>query len=91
MIVFELFPGVTDSIKKQSFHVEFVGETLVDALGELIQANPHLAKYLQDDEGQMLTSLATFVNDEQILQEAKSTLSINDGDRITILPAISGG
>lgn len=91
MILFELFPGVTDLLKRQTIQVDFAGGSLVDALDELIEANPHLAEYLLDDDGQTLASLATFVNDEQVSREAKSAHSINDGDRITILLAISGG
>jgi sulfur carrier protein ThiS len=92
LITFELFPGVSHLFKKQRFPIDFAGGTLSDAFRSLIDLHPHLEDDLLDDDREAIKlTLATFVNDERIPNDALDHHTIEDGDRITILSPISGG
>ena len=91
MIVVELFPGVGHMLKKERIELDFTGGTLGEALRCLLESHPHLIDDLSDGEQKIKSTLATFVNDERIHHDAHDDCEIRDGDRITILPPLSGG
>jgi len=91
MITFELFPGVSDDIKKQRFEIEFSGGTLAEAIHKLLGVHPNLGDDLLDPEKKIRSSLATFVNDERISGDMRERFEIRDRDRITVLTPLSGG
>jgi molybdopterin converting factor small subunit len=91
MITFELFPGVSDAIKKQRFEINFPGGSLGEAINKLLEAYPHLEGDILLPGKMIQNTLAVFVNDERISGEKRESFEIGDGDRITILTPLSGG
>ena len=66
---------------------EVPGATVVEALRELERAQPALAGWILDERGQLRRHINVFVNGE--LREADTPVA--EGDRVDVLPAISGG
>ncbi|TVR03069.1 MAG: MoaD/ThiS family protein [Deltaproteobacteria bacterium] len=61
---------------------------LVDALGD---AHPQLAEQLVDDAGKVRRFVNLFVNDEDIRFLDDLDTELQDGDEVSIVPAIAGG
>ncbi len=91
MITFEIFPGVSDAIKKQRYEINFPGGSLGDAVDKLLEAYPHLEDDILLPDKIIQSTLAIFVNDERISGDTRESFEIRDGDRITILTPLSGG
>jgi sulfur-carrier protein len=70
----------------QSEH-ELAAGTVADLLRSLEQAQPALAGWILDERGRIRRHINVFVNAEQ----AGENQAVADGDRVDILPAISGG
>jgi len=67
--------------------VEAEGTTVVEVLRSLGSARPALAGWILDERGRVREHLALFVNGERADAEAP----VGPGDRIHVLPSISGG
>lgn len=63
------------------------GTTVRDVLGRLESAYPGLVGWVRDEQGRVRPHVALFVNGERASQEAP----VEPGDRVHVLPAISGG
>jgi molybdopterin converting factor small subunit len=63
------------------------GSTVVDVLRELERSRPALGGWILDERGKVRRHINVFVNGEQEKEEA----AVSNGDRIDVLPAISGG
>ena len=63
------------------------GATVAEALRDLERAQPALAGWILDERGAVRRHINVFVNGE--LREAET--GVDDGDRVDVLPAISGG
>ena len=66
---------------------EVAGATIGEALSELERAQPALAGWILDERGRVRRHINVFVNGE--LGDAETAVA--DGDRLDVLPAISGG
>jgi sulfur-carrier protein len=66
---------------------QLAGATVGDALQALEDANPALDGWVLDERGVMRRHINVFVNGERAAQDTQ----VGDGDRIDVLPAISGG
>jgi molybdopterin converting factor small subunit len=66
---------------------EFDGATVVELLSEFERAHPAVAGWILDERGAIRRHINVFVNGEQV---AAGT-AVRAGDRIEVLPAISGG
>ena len=66
---------------------EVAGATIGEALSELERAQPALAGWILDERGHVRRHINVFVNGE--LGDAETAVA--DGDRLDVLPAISGG
>jgi len=66
---------------------EVGGATVAEALRELERSQPALEGWILDERGQVRRHINVFVNGE--LRDAEA--AVDDGDRIDVLPAISGG
>ena len=71
--------------------VETSAETVGDAITDLESRYPGLQERLLDDGGQVRRFVNVYVNEEDIrfLQEKETPLE--DGDEVSIIPAIAGG
>jgi len=63
------------------------GATVGDLLRELERAHPALAGWILDERGLIRRHINVFVNGES----GREDTAVGDGDRIDVLPAISGG
>jgi sulfur-carrier protein len=66
---------------------ELEGATVGELMRALEQAYPALDGWILDERGLIRRHINVFVNAEQGAQET----AVDDGDRIDVLPAISGG
>jgi molybdopterin synthase sulfur carrier subunit len=63
------------------------GGTVLELLQELERANPAVEGWILDERGELRRHINVFVNGE--LRAAGA--AVGDGDRVDVLPAISGG
>jgi sulfur-carrier protein len=63
------------------------GATVVEVMRELERSQPALGGWILDERGRIRRHINVFVNGEQQAEEG----AVDTGDRIDVLPAISGG
>jgi molybdopterin converting factor small subunit len=66
---------------------DLAGATVGDLLRALEEAHPALRGWVLDERGAIRRHVNVFVNGEQ----GAAQTSVGDGDRVEVLPAISGG
>jgi sulfur-carrier protein len=66
---------------------EVTGVTVAEAMRSLEQAQPALAGWILDERGRVRRHINVFVNGEP----GEAETAVADGDRLDVLPAISGG
>ena len=66
---------------------ELSGETIAELLRALELAHPSLAGWIVDERGLIRRHINVFVNGERGREETP----VADGDRVEVLPAITGG
>ena len=71
--------------------VEGKGDTLDDLFSDLDARHPGLRGRLVTDEGKLHRFVNVYVNDEDVRFLGSLETSLNDGDSVTILPAVAGG
>lgn len=71
--------------------VPTAGETLEEALQELLRRYPLLGPHLYGEDGTLREHVNIFWNDQNIRWLADTAAPLNPGDSITILQAVSGG
>ena len=67
------------------------GGTIDEILTNLDATYPGLGERLRDEEGNVRRFVNIFVNDEDIRFLEERATKINEGDEISIVPAIAGG
>ena len=71
--------------------VEVRGATAREALDDLMACHPELARFVLDDARRLRQHVNVFINDEQLRDRVELSDPVQDGDRLHILPAVSGG
>ena len=71
--------------------VSVCGATAREVVNELVHLHPALGKFVLDDARRLRRHVNIFINDEQIVDRDQLSDRVQDGDRIHILPAVSGG
>ncbi len=71
--------------------VQGSGETLADLLTDLDRQYPGLKGRLITEEGALHRFVNVYVNDEDVRFLGALDAKLNDGDSVTILPAVAGG
>ncbi len=71
--------------------IEVSGETLRECLDELVVKYPLLQSHLYEDHGEIRRHVVILYNDQNTRWLDTLEVSIQPGDRITILQAVSGG
>ena len=66
---------------------ELDGATVNDLLRALEAAHPALDGWIVDERGRIRPHINVFVNAERAAEDT----AVSDGDRIEVIPAISGG
>ena len=67
------------------------GDTLADLLSDLDARHPGLRARLITPEGALHRFVNIYVNDEDVRFLGSLDAKLNDGDTVTILPAVAGG
>ncbi len=70
---------------------EVSGQTLQQALAELVEREPKLGIHLFDDAGQMRRHILCFCNGEHHRGRDGLDVPLRAGDTVTILNSVSGG
>ena len=71
--------------------VEAKGDTLAALIDDLDGNHPGLKGRLITDEGALHRFVNIYVNDEDVRFTGSLETPLNDGDSVTVLPAVAGG
>jgi molybdopterin synthase sulfur carrier subunit len=71
--------------------VEVAAATIGEAIAELQTRYPGIKERLVDDNGEVRRFVNVYVNEEDIRFLKNQHTPLNDGDEISIIPAIAGG
>ncbi len=71
--------------------VQVAGGTIGELLNNLESAHPGIKERICDDAGAVRRFVNVFVADEDIRFLENLDTSVNDGDEVSIVPAIAGG
>jgi molybdopterin synthase sulfur carrier subunit len=67
------------------------GATVGAVINEISQRYPALASRLRDEDGNPYQYVTFYLNDEDIRFQGGFAATVNDGDELTVVPAIAGG
>jgi MoaD family protein len=67
------------------------GDTIADLLSDLDSRHPGLRGRLITEEGALHRFVNVYINDEDVRFLGALDAKLNDGDTVTILPAVAGG
>lgn len=71
--------------------IELRGTTLGEGLRQLRVTRPSLARHLFDEEGELRPHVLCFHNDVNSRWVEADAVPLEDGDRLRIMQAVSGG
>ena len=71
--------------------VDADGATLRELLSDLESRYPGITKNVVSDEGGLHRFVNVYVNDEDVRYLGSLETAVNEGDTISILPAVAGG
>jgi molybdopterin synthase sulfur carrier subunit len=71
--------------------VEADGETVRDLLGDLDRRDPGIAGSLFTEDGSLHRFVNVYVNDEDVRFLGGPQTPLEEGDQVSILPAVAGG
>ena len=71
--------------------VEGKGDTLAELIDDLDTRHAGIKGRLVTDEGALHRFVNVYVNDEDVRFTGSLDTKLNDGDAVTILPAVAGG
>ncbi|NIS60090.1 MAG: thiamine biosynthesis protein ThiF [Proteobacteria bacterium] len=71
--------------------VQSTGNTVGEVIQQVISAYPPLRERLCDEKGDVRRFINIFLNDEDIRFMENMETPVNDGDSLSIIPAIAGG
>lgn len=84
-------PTILRSFTGGAKAVSGAGETLAELLGDLDGQHPGLKARLVTPDGGLHRFVNIYVNDEDVRFLGSLDAKLNDGDTVTILPAVAGG
>lgn len=70
---------------------ETKGTTIENAIAELVEQHPALAKHLLDDNNRLRSFIRVYIGDEDINNLQKEATPVPENETISIVPAIAGG
>jgi MoaD family protein len=70
--------------------IEAEGQNIGQCLEDMERQFPGIKRELCDEEGRLFTYIRIYINGEMAYPE-ELTMSVNAGDELIILPAITGG
>lgn len=91
MSVKVLIPTPLQKLTNNQATVECQGGTISELLDSLESSCPGIKARLCDDKGELRRFVNFYVNSEDIRFLDGTNTSLNDGDEVSIIPAIAGG
>ncbi|MEO8560520.1 MAG: MoaD/ThiS family protein [bacterium] len=71
--------------------IESSGDTVGAIVADVATRYPNLAPRLRDEAGKPYPFVTFYLNDEDIRFQGGFDAKVNDGDELTVVPAIAGG
>jgi len=71
--------------------VDGVTGSLSDCIADLEARFPGVAERMLDEEGELRRFVNVYINGEDVRFEDGLATTINDGDEVSIVPAVAGG
>ncbi|MFQ5329353.1 MAG: ubiquitin-like small modifier protein 1 [Thermodesulfobacteriota bacterium] len=84
-------PTPLRKITNGSDEVSAEGSTITTVIEDLEKSYPGLKERICDEEGKLRRFVNLYVNDEDIRFMSNMETELEDGDEISIVPAIAGG
>ena len=84
-------PTPLQKFTKNQSEVEAEGKTIIEVIDHLEQNFPGVRDSLCDAKGGVRKFINLYLNDEDIRFMDGEKTSVNDGDELSIIPAIAGG
>jgi len=84
-------PTALRSYTGSAARVSVGGETVEDALAELVDSFSELGRHLRDEQGKLRSFVNIYLNDEDIRTKQGEATALGDGDVLMIVPSIAGG
>ena len=84
-------PRILAELTSCGRRVDVAGETLGEALGDLVRREPALAHHLFDDAGAVRRHVLCFCNEVAAESRAELDQRLEPGDTITIVNSVAGG
>jgi sulfur-carrier protein len=91
MAVKVLVPTTLQSFTNNQPTIQIEGSSVAELLEQLDVSCPGIKARLCDDSGQPRRFLNLYVNDEDIRFLDGTATPLNDGDQVSIVPAVAGG
>lgn len=91
MAITVTLPAVLARLADGSKEVSTDGATVGQVVESLSRKFPSLAPRIRDDAGQPYPFVVYYLNDEDIRLGDGFASAVNDGDELTLVPAIAGG
>ena len=91
MSVMVRIPTPLRSVTKGASQVVAKGKDVEELIDDLDRQFPGLRERLVDESGELRRFVNLYVNEEDIRFLAGKDTPINDGDAVSIVPAIAGG
>ena len=70
---------------------ETQGNTIKDAISELVTSHPNLSKHLLDDDNNIRSFIRVYLGENDINELQKEETVVSNNETISIIPAIAGG
>ena len=71
--------------------IDCSADTIEEALNDLTARFPALSRHVRDEQGQIRQFLNVYLNEEDIRFLGGEACSLKEGDRVLLVPSISGG
>lgn len=91
MPVTVLIPQPLRGLTGNQARVQATGSSLADCIEHLEAAYPGVRERLLDDTGQLRRFVNIYVNGEDVRFDSGLQTPLNDGDEVSIVPAVAGG
>ncbi len=91
MAIKVLIPTPLQKFTNSQAVIEGEGSTVNELIDSLESNCPNIKGRLRDEEGKPRRFLNLYVNDEDIRFLEGANTPLNDGDQVSIVPAVAGG